>query len=125
MFARFVYFAFVGWWLGLLASIAGMLLCSSIIGLPFGTMLLNRLPSIVFMREPGEACPSGYDHRHLADELPLLLRVLWFFVLGWTLGALFITFGYLLAFTIVGIPLGIYLLNRVPMVMTLSRYYAP
>ena len=122
MFARFVYFIAIGWWLGLLVSAAGYFLCATVIGLPFGTMLINRLPSLVYLREPGEPCPHG-SHRHLNEELPFLLRVLWFFVIGWGLGFMFITAGYLLALTIIGIPLGIYVLNRVPLVMTLSRYY--
>ncbi len=124
MFARYVYFFVIGWWLGLFAAILGMLLCSTIIGLPLGTMLLNKLPAIVFMREEGEPCPAGYsDHRHMREPMPFLIRVLWFFVLGWSLGTLLITLGYLLAFTLIGIPLGIFLLNRVPLVMTLSRAY--
>ena len=123
MLARFIYFLAIGWWLGLFAAILGYLLCLSIIGLPFGVMLINRLPTFVFLREPGEPCDLGYDHRHLREEFPFLLRALWFFVLGWTLGFIGIAAGYVLALTIIGIPLAIYVLNRVPMMMTLSRYY--
>jgi len=122
LFARFVYFIAIGWWVGLFVAFLGSVLCATIIGLPLGTMLLNRLPSLVYLREPGAACPYG-SHRHLNEELPFLLRVLWFFVIGWSLGFAFITAGYLLALTVIGIPLGIYVLNRVPLVMTLSRYY--
>jgi len=124
VFARYVYFFVIGWWMGLFAAIAGSVLCASIIGLPLGTMLLNKLPTIVFMREEGEPCPWGYtDHRHQREPMPFVIRVLWFFVLGWSLGMLLITFGYLISLTIIGIPVGIYLLNRVPLVMTLSRAY--
>ena len=123
MIFRFIYFLAIGWWLGLFAALAGYVLCLTIIGLPVGTMLLNRLPSLVYLREAGEPCPVGHNHRHLQEELPLLLRAFWFFVLGWSLGFMVITAGYLLAVTVIGIPLGIYLLNRVPLVMTLSRHY--
>ncbi|MDJ0835441.1 MAG: YccF domain-containing protein [Acidobacteriota bacterium] len=123
MFARFVYFVFIGWWLGLFISIAGLLLCSTIIGLPLGTMLLNRLPTFVYMLEPGDDCPMGYDHRHMHEEVPFILRVIWFFVIGWGLGSFLITFGYLATITIIGIPVGIWMLNRVPLAMTLSRHY--
>ena len=123
MLIRFIYFLAIGWWVGLFASALGLLLCATIIGLPLGTMLLNKLPTLIYLKEPGEPCPDGYDHRHLKEELPFLLRVLWFFAIGWGLGSLVITFGYLMAFTIVGIPLGIYALNRVPLLMTLSRQY--
>lgn len=123
MFGRFVYFVAVGWWLGIFTALLANLLCLSIIGLPLGVIMLNRLPTVVFLREPGEACPADLLHRHHAEELPFILRVLWFFVLGWALGFIAIVAGYLVAVTIVGIPLGIYILNRVPLMTTLSRHY--
>ena len=124
MIIRFIYFLAIGWWVGLIVSFVSYLLCATIIGLPLGTALLNRMPGLVYLREPGDACPDGYHHRHLQEELPFLLRVLWFFVIGWSLGFIVIMAGYALALTIIGIPLGIYLLNRVPLVMTLSRHYS-
>ncbi len=123
MFARIVYFIAIGWWFGLLMSLAGYLLCASIIGLPLGVILLNRLPTYVYLAEPGEPCELGYSHRHIRDELPFLLRVLWFFAVGWALGFLAIAVGYGLTLTIIGIPIGVYILSRVPLVTTLSQYY--
>lgn len=118
MFARYVYFLVIGWWFGLLAAGFGLFLCATIIFLPFGVLVLNRLPTFVFMREEAEE-NLGIQ----PPDVPFVLRVLWFFFLGWTLGSLLIGLGYLASITIIGIPLGIYLLNRVPMVMTLSRVY--
>ena len=123
MILRLFYFVLIGWWAGLLASFVAYLLCATIIGIPFGVMIFNRLPVIIFMAEPGEACPDGYPHRHVMEELPILLRILWFVILGWELGLLALIGGYLCAVTIVGIPLGIWILNRVPLVMTLRRHY--
>ena len=123
MLFRFIYFLAIGWWVGLFVSLVGYLLCLSIIGLPFGTILLNRLPTFVYLREPGEECSAGFAHRHYQEELPFILRLLWFLVVGWSLGFLVIALGYLAAISLIGIPLGIFLLNRVPVVMTLSRHY--
>lgn len=123
MLLQFIYFLVIGWWLGLLASMLGFVLCVSIIGLPFGLILLNRLPSLIYLREIGESCPAGYDHRHMQEELPMLMRVLWFVLVGWELGFIVIGLGYLLTLTIIGLPLGVYLLNRVPFALTLSRHY--
>lgn len=124
MFVRLIYFLFFGWWLGLISAAVAYLLCLSIVGLPFGTMIFNRLPAILFLKEPGEVCPMGYDHRHVMEELPFLLRALWFFVVGWHLGLIALVAGYLVALTIVGIPLSIYILNRIPLMMTLSKHYS-
>ena len=123
LLVRLIYFLLIGWWAGLLASAVGYLLSISIIGLPFGLILLNRLPVIIFMQEPGEACPDGYNHRHINEELPFLLRVVWFIFIGWELGFFVISIGYLCCITVIGIPLGIWILNRVPLALTLSRHY--
>lgn len=123
MFIRFVYFIGIGWWFGLLATLLANLLLVTIIGIPFGVIILNRLPSIVFMREAGELCPEGFEHRHPAEEFPFILRAVWFLVIGWELSFLTILVAYVCGITVVGIPLCIWLLNRIPVVTTLSRHY--
>lgn len=120
---RFLYFLTIGWWFGALAASLGFVLCSSIIGLPFGVMIFNRLPTFVFLREEGETCEYGPRHRHPVEELPFLLRIIWFFVIGWTIGMVFLTVGYVLVLTVIGIPIGLWLLNRVPKALTLSMHY--
>ena len=124
MISRVIYFVLIGWWAGLLASIVAYILCATIIGIPLGVMIFNRLPGIIFLAEPGEVCPEGYGHRHVMEELPMLLRIVWFVLLGWELGLLALIGGYLFAVTIIGIPIGIWILNRVPLVMTLRRRYS-
>jgi uncharacterized membrane protein YccF (DUF307 family) len=43
---RLVYFLLIGWWFSLIWALLGWLLCVSIIGLPFGVWMLNRLPAV-------------------------------------------------------------------------------
>ena len=79
---RFVYFLLIGWWFGGLVAIAGYLLCASVIGLPFGVLFLNRLPTALFLHETAEicdVCPAGTH----PEPFPFILRVIWFFILGW------------------------------------------
>jgi len=49
----------------------------------------------------------------------LLLRFAWFVFIGWWLGFLWLLAGYGLCSTIIGLPLGLYMLNRTPYIMTL------
>lgn len=123
MILRVIYFLAIGWWAGLFTAAAGYVLCITIIGLPFGLILLNRLPMVIFLKEKGELCPDGFDHRHPREELPLIVRAIWFIVLGWEAGFLAISIGYLLCLTLIGLPMGIWVLNRVPLLLTLSRRY--
>lgn len=56
----------------------------------------------------------------MQGQLPLILRLVWFVLVGWGLGLMMVTGGYLLCLTVVGMPLGIWVLHRVPLVMTLK-----
>ncbi len=55
-------------------------------------------------------------------QRPLLLRVIYFFAIGWWLAGLWLGLAYLLQLTIIGIPLGVLMLNRIGGVLTLYRY---
>ena len=43
---RLFYFLLIGWWFSLIWSLLAWLLCLSIIGLPFGVLMFNRLPGV-------------------------------------------------------------------------------
>jgi uncharacterized membrane protein YccF (DUF307 family) len=55
-----------------------------------------------------------------------LVQALWFIFVGWWLGALLISIAWFLNIIIIGLPLGMAILNNVPKVLALqepSRYY--
>jgi uncharacterized membrane protein YccF (DUF307 family) len=58
--------------------------------------------------------------RRSVSELPFLIRVIWFFVLGWELAGIWILVAWALNLTIIGLPLGLWMINRVPQVLTLK-----
>jgi uncharacterized membrane protein YccF (DUF307 family) len=58
--------------------------------------------------------------RRAVREIPFLLRVIWFFVLGWELTGIWILVAWALNLTIIGLPLGLWMINRVPQVLTLK-----
>ena len=43
---RALYFVLIGWWFSLGWSLAAWALCVTIIGLPIGVVMLNRLPNV-------------------------------------------------------------------------------
>lgn len=53
-------------------------------------------------------------------QIPFLLRVIWFFVLGWELAGIWILIAWALNITIIGLPLGLWMIDRVPQVLTLK-----
>ena len=54
------------------------------------------------------------------NQLPFILRAIWFFVLGWEITGVWILVAWVLNATIIGLPLGLWMINRVPQVLTLK-----
>lgn len=58
--------------------------------------------------------------RRPVRQVPFIFRVIWFFVLGWELTGLWILVAWILNVTIIGLPLGLWMIDRVPQVLTLK-----
>lgn len=54
------------------------------------------------------------------SEVPFIIRVLWFFIVGWELTGAWILIAWALNLTIIGLPLGLWMIDRVPQVLTLK-----
>ena len=54
------------------------------------------------------------------QEIPFLLRAIWFFVLGWEITGVWILIAWALNVTILFLPLGLWMIDRVPQVLTLK-----
>ena len=55
-----------------------------------------------------------------SPEPNLLIRAVWFIVVGWWLSGLAISLAALLQLTIIGIPAAVYIINRIPQATTLK-----
>ena len=121
---RALYFILFGWWFSAIWAVVAWILCLTIIGLPFGLYMLNRLPQVVTLR------PSRSDlvltttgrvvERDIA-QLPFLLRALYFLLIGWWLSAVWIAIAWALNASIIGMVIGFWMFNRVPAVVSLAR----
>jgi hypothetical protein len=56
---------------------------------------------------------------HNAGGPGLFVRAVWFLFIGWWLSGLAIVVAYLACVTLIGLPLGFYIFNRLPMIITL------
>ena len=61
-------------------------------------------------------CPPNYE---VQQGPGLLVRALWFMFIGWWLTGIVSAIAWLAMITIIGLPLGIWLINRIPTVITL------
>ena len=125
---RAVWFVFIGWWLSAIANVLAYALCITIIGLPFGFALFNRLPAVLTLRPRSETYVTDvrdgvtFMRGGTVPQMPLAARVVWFLLAGWWLGAIYVTVAWFLCVIIITLPIGLYLYNRIGAVMTLLRY---
>ena len=119
-----VYFIFFGlWFSGVWAAVAWVL-CVSLIGLPFGLWMLNRLPQVTTLKPMPSEFMVTTDGRIMETgpgQNPLPLRALWFLLVGWWASALWLSVAWALCATWIGLPFGFWMINRTPAVITLGR----
>jgi uncharacterized membrane protein YccF (DUF307 family) len=120
---RFLWFLWIGWWLGALVSALAWLLNLTIIGLPAGLWLINRLPSVITLRpqEQKWQLEGGVLLAHGQGQRPLWLRAVFFVLVGWWLNGLWMLTAYLAAVTLVGLPVAFWMYGRIGAVTTLYR----
>jgi uncharacterized membrane protein YccF (DUF307 family) len=119
---RVVWFLLVGWWLTGVLSVVAWALNATIIGLPLGLWVINRLPVAATLRpssshyrvDDGRLRPGVAQH-------PFLLRAIYFVLIGWWLSGLWMVVAYGLLLTIIGMPAAFWMYGRIGAVTTLYR----
>jgi uncharacterized membrane protein YccF (DUF307 family) len=125
---RAAWFLLVGWWLSSVAIGVAYVCCLTIIGLPLGFIIFNRLPVILTLRPRTDVQVAQvvngvtYVGGGSVAQLPILVRGIWFVLVGWWLGAVYMAVAWFLCVILITLPVGLWLFNRVGAVMTLLRY---
>lgn len=119
---RVAWFILVGWWLGGILSVAAWFLNATIIGLPLGLWLINRLPTFITLR-PQERRWIVDDGRLTAGvvQRPWPIRAVWFVLVGWWLSGIWLAVAYVMLVSIVGLPVAFWMYGRIGAVTTLFR----
>ena len=125
---QLLWFAFIGWWLGQAWMIIAWIMMVTIIGIPIGVMMLNKLPWIIALRtEPVQVRISKRaDGRLVEQEVHprqnnIILRAFYFILVGWWLSAIWMEAAYALCMSVIGLPLGFWMFDQVPAVVSLKR----
>jgi uncharacterized membrane protein YccF (DUF307 family) len=125
---QILWFLFVGIWLGQAWMVVAWFLMVTIIGIPIGVKMLNMLPKVMALREPTRRVMistngSGQVQRREMDvpQINIVLRAIYFILIGWWLSALWMEAAYAISLTIIGLPIGFWMFDRVPAILSLKR----
>lgn len=103
-----IWLVLCGWWMALLYTLAGVVMCVLIITIPFG---LQAFKLAGFMLWPfGRTVVRRPD----AGAGSVIGNVIWVVLVGWELAIGHLVSSFLLAITIIGIPLALANLKLVP-----------
>lgn len=128
---RALYFIFIGWWAGLFWLNVGYFLCLTVILLPFGLLMLNRLPQVMTLRPSGRqtqvsvSTSGGTTTVNVnvggTQQYSMLIRAIYFILVGWWAGFFWAYLAYFLCISIFLLPVGLIMFNNLPLVLTLRR----
>ena len=118
LLTRALWFLVVGWWLTPILVNAAWFLNATIVGIPIGIKLVNLVPTALTLKEPRSLDTSDYA----GSQHSLTVRALYFVLVGWWFSWFWANAAVLVSITIVGLPVGIWMANRLPYVTSLYRY---
>ena len=98
LIANVIWFLLGGIWLGLSWALLGLLLCITIVGIPFGKQCF-KAATLTF-------APFGKNVTLHFDKHPIA-NILWLLICGWEMALGYAVSGILCCITIIGIPVGL------------------
>jgi uncharacterized membrane protein YccF (DUF307 family) len=126
---RGLYFIFIGSWLGLIWILIAWFFNLTIIGLPLGLAMINRIPQVMTLRpirlqtvvEVRNGAPVV--HQTPLEQYPFLLRALYFIVIGFWFSLVWMLLAWIFTGLTLGLllPLAFWMFDRVPAITTLAR----
>ena len=111
---RLVYFVLFGLWFSAVWAVIGWVVSITIIGLPIGLWMLERLPQVTTLRASTRevvVTPGGVYERSPAQH-PFLVRALYFVLIGWWLTGLWIVAAWGLSATLIGLLVSFWMIDR-------------
>ena len=112
LLGNLVFFIFGGFLIFLGYVLGGILLCLTIVGIPFGLMCFRLAGSVLapFGREVVDTEPPG-------GPLTLIMNIIWIILPGLELAIMHLVLALLFAITIIGFPIAVQHMKLVPMAL--------
>ncbi len=118
---QILWFALVGWWLGAIWVAVAWLLMLTIVGLPISAAMLNNVPQVMALRGRRLLQTTATGGVRGVPETNFLIRVIYFLLIGWWLSAGWMILAYLSCLSIILLPIGFWMFDLTPTVVSLKR----
>lgn len=120
---RAIWFILIGWEITAVWLLVAWILNVTVVFLPVGLKMISLTPKILTLKDIQKAkeMRDGEIRSVDSEQRSISLRAIYFVLVGWWLSLIWMVVGYLLCLTIIGLPFGIWMLNRLPEVTTLYR----
>lgn len=120
---RILWFIFIGWEVTGIWILVAWFLNVTIIGLPLGLWMIDRVPFVLTLQtRSGVIVSDKQGETFIGKSQPaFIIRAIYFLLIGWWASFFWAVIGWGLCLTIIGIPVGILMLHNLPAVTTLKR----
>ncbi len=125
---QLLWFVFIGWWAGQIWIALAWSLMLTVVGIPLGVMMMNKIPQVIALRGQSSGITvttvgnvTTVTANTSAPQHNILLRAIYFLLIGWWLSAIWMELAYLICLTIIGLPIGLRMFDKVPALVSLSR----
>ncbi|NHK32478.1 MAG: hypothetical protein FK730_14085 [Asgard group archaeon] len=109
---RILWSAFFGWWITIIWYFFAFIFVALVFSVQLGYWMLDRSERVFsFERD---------SHQNWRTRKRLVLGVFWFYLIGWWAGLLLISLASVCVVSIIGFPLGIWLMRHLDEVVILS-----
>lgn len=128
LFARLLWFVFIGWWLSGLVIAVGYLFCATLILLPVGIWFLHRVPQAQTLKDRTREFQQEFKDgvwtvtEGTRQQHPLWLRAIYTLFVGLWVGLVWLGLAWLVSLPIITLPLSIWMIDRTPAVITLQKH---
>ena len=123
---RVIWFVVIGMPAGLVCIQFGWICMLTIIGIPLGLFVFNLIPMIMTLQLDVEdryklALQEDDVFHGKVSQISLLIRLPYFLLVGWWFSLIWVNVAYLFSISVIGIPFGFWMFNRLPFVTFLTR----
>ncbi|MEF8786200.1 MAG: YccF domain-containing protein [Haloarculaceae archaeon] len=118
----------VGWWLtGIWLGVAWVLNLT-IVGMPLGIKMINKVPKVLSLKERPLRSEVIDENGTVTivqsnrEQRSLLVRAVYFLLVGWWASGLWMGLAYAATLSLVGLPLAVWMYGKLPFVVSLYNY---